>query len=487
MKNRLLTLMLMNCALLVAACAPGVETTESSGGKGPHGPGDRTDVQPVTSVVTTSEDSATSETKTSETRTSENKTSETKTSTVVTSNGGGTSIDIPVDSKWNVNFNEYGNNFRSTLERLITSKRTKTTTYSNCLSLGAKAAAYPAGSSTFVPFYHDQSLTATQSQCNREHTWPNSRGTGESGPGADPFIIRPTLSSENSSRGNKFYGNEKSSEWDPASCGFEAARGESARVILYCATAYHTAKGFELSNNPGDATSLKTMGTLKTLLKWNAAYAPTTIEKQINEYLSENGYGRNPFVDHPEYADYIWDANGVRNSSPTGTVGGGEDTPTEPAKEYNLVKALADIENAKVAIVSSSATTGPWMALTSLPKSDSLPWYITGVQTTLSSDKSKMTCDSTSLGMFDLQKQADGKYKIHHETAGYLNNYVDGTHYSICWGKPSSYTTTSELWEITIDQTGACVFKGEQAWLEYYKDSWCGYSKAPSVGIYLYK
>ena len=61
-------------------------------------------------------------------------------------------------------------------------------------------------------------------------------------------------------------------------------------------------EGLSLSNNPNDSTNLKTMGTLSTLLAWNTTYAPTPIEIQINNYLSSNGYGRNPFVDHPEYA-----------------------------------------------------------------------------------------------------------------------------------------------------------------------------------------
>ena len=54
------------------------------------------------------------------------------------------------------------------------------------------------------------------------------------------------------------------------------------------------------------------MGTLKELLKWNAQYPVTEMEKQINNYLSSQGYGRNPFVDHPEYANQIWDSNGIR-------------------------------------------------------------------------------------------------------------------------------------------------------------------------------
>lgn len=227
-----------------------------------------------------------------------------------------------------------GNAFRADLQTLIKNYKTNSTTYKACLAIGAAAAAYPVGSSTFVPFYHaapnvtegvsgNGALATTTSGCNKEHTWPNSRGCGKnSGPAADPFIIRPTLNSENGSRSNYFYGYSSSNEWDPASCGYEYARGEAARVTLYAATAYYgtcgsggSSKGnepMELSNNPGDATSKHTMGTLKTLLEWNAKYAPTAMEIQINDYLYNQGYGRNPFVDEPKLATYIWDSNGVR-------------------------------------------------------------------------------------------------------------------------------------------------------------------------------
>ena len=227
-----------------------------------------------------------------------------------------------------------GNAFRGDLQKLIKNYKTNSTSYKGCMEVGAAAASYPVGSKTFVPFYHaapnvsegvtgDGAMTTTQGACNKEHTWPNSRGCGKgSGPAADPFIIRPTLTKENSSRGNSFYGNSSSSEWDPASCGYEYARGEAARVILYAATAYYgtcgsggTSSGtepMELSNNPSDDTSKHTMGTLKTLLEWNTKYAPTAMEIQINNYLCKNGYGRNPFVDEPKFASYIWDSNGVR-------------------------------------------------------------------------------------------------------------------------------------------------------------------------------
>ena len=227
-----------------------------------------------------------------------------------------------------------GNAFRADLQKLIKSYKTETTSYKGCMEIGAAAAAYPLGSKTFVPFYHaapnvtegvtgNGAMTTTTASCNKEHTWPNSRGCGESsGPAADPFIIRPTITSENGSRSNYFYGYSSSNEWDPASCGYEYARGEAARVILYAATAYYGTCGsggssdgnepMELSNNPSDDQDKHTMGTLKTLLEWNSEYAPTEMEIQINNYLCKNGYGRNPFVDEPKFASYIWDSTGVR-------------------------------------------------------------------------------------------------------------------------------------------------------------------------------
>lgn len=243
------------------------------------------------------------------------------------------------DSYWKgLDFKTYGNTFRASLQKLIKNYKTRTTSYSACLDIGIKAASYPKGSSNFVPFYHaspevKEGVTGnavyvtskSKDTINREHTWPNSRGCGKSGgPASDPFIIRPTLQDDNSSRGNAFFGEAKPA-WDPASFGYEAARGETSRIMFYTATAYFGTCGtggsssgkepLELSNNPNDNKDAHTMGTLKELLKWNAQYPVTKMEKQINEYLASEGYGRNPFVDHPEYANQIWDFNSIRTSA----------------------------------------------------------------------------------------------------------------------------------------------------------------------------
>ena len=388
------------------------------------------------------------------------------------------------DPTWNINLSLRGAEFRNALQTIMAGKKTKTTSYDACLSIGAKAAAYPnASSSTFVPFYHDTTLTTTTSQCNKEHTWPNSRGSGKSGPGADPFIIRPTLTSENSDRGNYFYGTrgKTNKEWDPASCGFEGARGESARVILYAATMYYKSHGFSLSNNPSDSTNLKTMGTLSTLLTWNNTYAPTPIEIQVNNYLSNNGYGRNPFVDHPEYANYIWDNNGL--------IGG--EIPPDPAEFTNgldIESSLSNINGNEYVIASSeSSASTSYFSMDNEAKSATLPWYIKPIGVKINEDKSKLIPDgNVTLKYYKFIKQSDGNYYIQSkETNDYLYAYIDGTHYSIGLGT-TPINNGSLSWAITSNGKGFTMKNAANVYLEYYNGSFCGYKNAPGVPIYLY-
>ena len=487
-KYRKLPIILTTFALILAGCVRNQPTSSAA-------PSVNSDNSATSSEVTTSNPAssqAPSSTASSATTSSSNATTSSaassssakSSSTAPSSSSTASSSYVPSgDSTWNINISLRGAEFRNALQTIMAGKRTTTTTYSNCLSLGAKAAAYPtASSSTFVPFYHDSSTTATTSQCNREHTWPNSRGTGTTGPGADPFIIRPTLSSENSDRGNLFYGTrgKNNKEWDPASCGFEASRGESARVILYAATMYYK-EGLALSNNPNDATSLKTMGTLSTLLAWNTTYAPTPIEIQINNYLSSHGHGRNPFVDHPEYANYIWDNNGLI---------GGEipPSPDDFTDALDRETSLSNLESKEYVIASSdSATSFSFFAMDNEAKSDSLPWYIKPIAATVNDDKSKLIANNgATLKYYKFIKQSDGNYYIQNkENNKYLFGYIDGTHYSI--GLGSTPTNGGSLsWNITTSNNGFVMKNAANVYLEYYNGSFCGYKNAPSVPIYLY-
>ncbi len=491
MKNKKILTILTAIAFIVSGCtgntqsssiAPSTPSTTSEVSSNPSSDtSTSTSSADSTSAISSSSNTSTSTTTSSSTVSSSSSASSSSSSSTTSSSY------IPSgDTTWNINISLRGAEFRNALQTIMAGKRTRTTSYSNCLSLGAKAAAYPnANSSTFVPFYHDSSRLATQGECNREHTWPNSRGTGTNGPGADPFIIRPTLTSENSDRGNNFYGTKgkSSKEWDPASCGFEAARGESARVILYAATMYYK-EGLSLSNNPNDSTNLKTMGTLSTLLAWNTTYAPTPIEIQINNYLSSNGYGRNPFVDHPEYASYIWNNNGL--------IGG--EIPPDPSDFTNGLdreSSLANLDGNNYVIASSdSATSFSYFAMDNEAKSSTLPWYIKPIGCSVNDDKTKLIAnDGATLKYYKFIKQTDGNYYIQNKENGkYIFAYYDGSHYSI--GLGTTPTNSGSLsWTITTSNNGFVMKNATNStnvYLEYYNGSFCGYKSAPSVPIYLY-
>ena len=474
MKNKKLLIILTTFALVFAGCGKKQQTSSSFTSD--------TSVEQSTSteVYDTSSDSS-SESSMVSSSDSVSSSGQSSSSVESSSSTSSSSSEIEVDPNWNISTSLRGAEFRNALQTIMAGKKTVTISYSECLSVGARAAAYPnASSSTFVPFYHDATVTATTSQCNREHTWPNSRGSGKSGPGADPFIIRPTLTSENSDRGNLFYGNTKSNEWDPASCGFEGARGESARVILYAATMYYK-EGLSLSNNPSDSTNLKTMGTLSTLLTWNNTYAPTPIEIQINNYLSNNGYGRNPFVDHPEYATYIWNSNGL--------IGG--EIPPDPSEFTNgldIESSRSLLDGKEYVIASTDSTTSTsYFAMDNEAKSDSLPWYIKPISVSINDDKSKLIPNGdVTLKYYKFIMQSDGSYYIQSKENGkYLFGYIDGTHYSI--GLGTTPTNNGSLsWNITASNNGFVFKNTANVYLEYYNGSFCGYKNAPSVPVYLY-
>lgn len=168
------------------------------------------------------------------------------------------------------------------------------------------------GSGQIVSFYSGK--VSTKASMNREHTWPNSRGGSKLE--RDPHVIRPTISSENSARGNDFY-NENAS-WDPASFNNEKYRGIAARIIFYGAVKAYT-EGLYLVDKTNDpqlssnnsVTGKKwnpTMGKLSTLLKWNLEYDIDDTEILRNEVLYGDRFNhcRNPFIDNRDLACQIW-------------------------------------------------------------------------------------------------------------------------------------------------------------------------------------
>ena len=160
---------------------------------------------------------------------------------------------------------------------------------------------------------------------NREHVWPKSHGDFDSG---DPFEVplytdvhnlKPVDHSMNTLRGEKDfdYGGESvfngtietlclstSSTFEPR----DEVKGDIARMILYMDVRYEGG-----SNEPNlvPVDGLTTypnpqIGVLSTLLEWHEIDPPDGFERRRNDVIYEWQGNRNPFIDYPEFVDYIY-------------------------------------------------------------------------------------------------------------------------------------------------------------------------------------
>ena len=362
-----------------------------------------------------------------------------------------------------------GNAFRGALQNIMIKKGTKTGTnsYKQLNSILSESDKHPNGG--VCAFYrHDEKA----SSWNKEHVWPNSRGAGESAgyAGSDPQVIRPTNSSDNSSRSNYMYAERQdptakataATGWDPAAFGYEGARGEAARIIFYAATRYYSlstagaggtsngAAPLELSVTLDGTSANHLMGKLDDMLRWNAFYPVTRAEKYRNDYLGGINYARNPFIDHPEWADMIWDAKGIRTSSytPSSSSYSSSSEPASPSKDFRLVTSTGDLVNGSHYVIASSPSgTGyaiaPMMVAT---------YFVGAVPVTINS--ALLNIDNT-VASFVLGN--DGAfYTFQNPQMGYLSGCVNSPHYNLGFANAVSATTS---WSVTLASDGSASLK----------------------------
>ncbi len=120
---------------------------------------------------------------------------------------------------------------------------------------------------------------------------------------SDAHHIRAVDGQENSSRNNQDYGLD---DYNGPSISTTTWRGDVARSMFYMAVRYN---GLSLINgNPAD-TTVGQMGDLATLLLWNQQDTSDDFEMNRNNYIYTWQKNRNPFIDYPNLANYIWGAN----------------------------------------------------------------------------------------------------------------------------------------------------------------------------------
>ena len=251
----------------------------------------------------------------------------------------------------NLNTGKIGTAFRSELANLITTTHTRNTVY-NGNSTYALNNVWPhsdkdmdnINANTMKWFYSGTVVSADSfggsvGQTNREHVWAKNGGSTfepEAGPGADAHHLRPTECQLNSTRSNWGFAEVTQSQstiakqnnrtdygdfpdglcYKSGSFFYPAAgyRGATARILMYMQVRY--GDEFSLYFIDGASSSNgKGIGKISDLFKWHLQEPPTTEEIYRNHAIAEIQGNRNPFIDHPEYAEMIYCNDGQSYNS----------------------------------------------------------------------------------------------------------------------------------------------------------------------------
>lgn len=194
---------------------------------------------------------------------------------------------------------------------------------------------------------------------NIEHSVPNSWwGKTRNEAYMDLFHLNPSNATANSRKANyplsdvgnitwtngpTTVGNPVSGQGGGNNMAFEPAdeyKGDFARAYMYIFTVYDN-----IAWKDGNAWMYDTSNELmfkpwavQLLLKWNAEDPVDEKERKRNEAIYGIQHNRNPFIDMPHLADYIW---GSKNTLPFDSGSGEEPDPTpgpdDPTPDPNVL------------------------------------------------------------------------------------------------------------------------------------------------------
>ncbi len=168
------------------------------------------------------------------------------------------------------------------------------------------------------------SPSAEGSCYNREHTWPQSKFASDTPMQSDLFIVYPTDYYVNGQRGdlpygiagtvshtfsngskigtNNFPGAPTGNCYEPV----DAYKGDLARTYFYVATCYWGADSVNFTSWETATGLTFNPWAIQMLLQWHHNDPVSQKEMDRNNAAYSLQHNRNPFIDHPEYADCIW-------------------------------------------------------------------------------------------------------------------------------------------------------------------------------------
>ena len=234
----------------------------------------------------------------------------------------------------------------SSLQKLMSSKQTYQTSYDATRSLYCYTDCIQSNYSKISSFYSGKMISGTWDggkTWNREHTWPNSKGDASGSGENDIMMLRPASVSENSSRGNKAYG-QSSGYYDP-NCEGQNLRGDCARIVLYVYVRWKCTNTGSKYNPKDIFGTAGVIESLTYLLKWMEEDPVDTWEMGRNDAVQSITGTRNVFVDYPEYAWLLFGQKIPSNmTTPSGMAkGGGADSSSNSSSTNSSVPESSSV------------------------------------------------------------------------------------------------------------------------------------------------
>ena len=259
---------------------------------------------------------------------------------------------------------------------------------------------------------------------NREHIIPQSTFGSAAPMVSDAHFITPTDGKVNGQRSNYPHGMVASPTWTSlngsklgasTTAGYSGTvfepidefKGDIARMYFYFATRYETTvSGYTYAMFNGTSNQVFTTAFLNMLLTWNAQDPVNAREIARNNAIFGTQNNRNPYIDHPEYVQAIWNptADSQAPTAPTSLAVTGTTTSTVS------ISWLASTDNVAVTgynvymnNVLKTTVTGLSTTITGLTASTAYSFYVTAKDAAANSSTASNTVSGTTSSTSDTQ------------------------------------------------------------------------------------
>jgi len=333
---------------------------------------------------------------------------------------------------------------------------------------------------------------------NREHIIPQSVFNSLAPMVSDAHFIPPTDGKVNGQRSNYPHGTVATATWTSLNgsklgsssvSGYTGTvfepinefKGDIARMYFYFATRYeNTVAGYPFAMFNGTSNQVFSTAFLNMLLTWSAQDPVSAREIARNNAIYVQQNNRNPYIDHPEYVQAIWNptADSQIPTAPTNLVASGI---TSNSVSLSWTAATDNVGvtgyNVYMNSVLKTTVTGTTTTITGLTASTAYSFYIVAKDAAGNSSASSnivntTTAAGTSITYCASQGNSTVDEKIGKVVFGTINNTTTGTAgYENFTALTTNVTSgTANIITITPSWAGTAYSEGYAVWIDYNKN-----------------